>query len=115
MEVQTKVFKAFCDTKRLNIIELLQRGEMCACELLEELNMAQSTLSYHMNVLVESGVVDSRQEGKWTYYKMSQEGIDFAIEQLQSITINDMPRVHNNSCQVSYRKQDTSVKMERQK
>jgi len=45
--------------------------EKCACVLAEQLDMAQSTLSYHMKILCESGIVDSRQDGKWIHYKIS--------------------------------------------
>lgn len=51
-----KVFKAFCDVNRLQILEQLRSGEKCACILLENLNISQSTLSYHMKILCESGV-----------------------------------------------------------
>lgn len=47
-EKRARVFKAFCDANRLTILELLQGGEKCACKLLEELNIGQSTLSHHM-------------------------------------------------------------------
>ena len=60
----TIIFKALCDEKRLSILELLKGGEKCACVLMEELNIAQSALSYHMKILCESGIVTSRQEGK---------------------------------------------------
>ena len=63
----TIIFKALCDEKRLSILELLKGGEKCACVLMEELNIAQSALSYHMKILCESGIVTSRQEGKWTH------------------------------------------------
>ena len=49
-EKDAKVFKAFCDTKRLRIIDLLTQGERCACVLMEEMGMAQSALSYHMKI-----------------------------------------------------------------
>ena len=62
----TIIFKALCDEKRLSILELLKGGEKCACVLMEELNIAQSALSYHMKILCESGIVTSRQEGKWS-------------------------------------------------
>ena len=51
----TIIFKALCDEKRLSILELLKGGEKCACVLMEELNIAQSALSYHMKILCESG------------------------------------------------------------
>ena len=60
-----KVFKALCDEKRLAILEQLRSGEKCACILLEQLDLTQSGLSYHMKILCESGIVSSRQEGKW--------------------------------------------------
>lgn len=81
-----RVFKAFCDEKRLRIIELLRSGEKCACVLIEQLNMPQSSLSYHMKILCESGIVDSRPEGKWTYYKISEKGSDEAMVLLKAIT-----------------------------
>ncbi len=85
-EKNAKVFKAFCDEKRLVILELLRSGEKCACVLLEDLDMGQSGLSYHMKILCESGVVESRQEGKWTHYKISEQGSREALLLLKAIT-----------------------------
>lgn len=69
-----KVFKAFCDENRLQILGLLRTGEKCACVLLSQLQISQSTLSYHMKILCESGIVVGRTEGKWTHYAISEEG-----------------------------------------
>ncbi len=80
-----KVFKAFCDENRLQILELLQTGEKCACVLLEDLNISQSTLSHHMKILCDSGVVTGRKEGKWTHYSFSAEGIKTAQGLLQKL------------------------------
>ena len=74
MQKNAKVFKALCDPNRLAILELLRSGEKCACVLLEQLELKQSGLSYHMKILCESGIVASRQEGKWTHYRLSGEG-----------------------------------------
>ena len=82
----TIIFKALCDEKRLSILELLKGGEKCACVLMEELNIAQSALSYHMKILCESGIVTSRQEGKWTYYTISKSGREYAIKRLTELT-----------------------------
>lgn len=65
-------FKALSDEKRIDILQLLQNGEQCACVLLEKLNLTQSGLSYHMKILRNSQIIQSRQVGKWTYYKISQ-------------------------------------------
>ena len=59
-----KVFRALCDPKRLAILEQLRSGEKCACVLQEPMELTQSGLSYHMKILCESGIVQSRQEGK---------------------------------------------------
>ena len=83
---QARVFKAFCDEKRLRILELLRGGEKCACVLMEQMDMPQSTLSYHMKLLCESGVVDARQEGKWTHYRISQTGGERALALLMELT-----------------------------
>ena len=78
-EANSKVFKAFCDENRLMILEILQSGEKCACHLLKKINISQSTLSHHMKILCESGVVKNRKEGKWTYYSISNEGCEYAF------------------------------------
>ena len=85
-ERNAKVFKAFCDEKRLAILELLQSGEKCACVLIEEMGISQSSLSYHMKILCESGIVDSRQEGKWTHYCLSESGSKHAAALLLKLT-----------------------------
>lgn len=84
-----RVFKALCDEKRLAILELLRSGEKCACVLLEDLNMGQSGLSYHMKILCESGIVESRQDGKWTHYRISEQGSREALQLLKAITTPD--------------------------
>jgi ArsR family transcriptional regulator len=87
-----KVFKAFCDEKRLHIIEQLQSGEKCACVLLENLNISQPTLSHHMKILCESGIVTGRKEGKWTHYSISSEGVEAAqtlLTRLTTVTIRE--------------------------
>ena len=81
-----RVFKAFCDENRLMILELLQSGEKCACILLERLNIAQSTLSHHMKILVESGIVNARKDGKWTHYSINEAGAQNALLLLRNLT-----------------------------
>lgn len=68
-----KMFKAFCDENRLRIIEMLHSGEKCACILLEELEISQPTLSHHMKILVDSGIISGRREGKWMHYSICTE------------------------------------------
>ena len=93
-----KVFKAFCDPNRLAILELLQGGEKCACVLLEQLNLKQSGLSYHMKILCESGVVASRQEGKWTHYRLNEAGREYAVKRLLQLTTPVTEQENGCSC-----------------
>ena len=80
-----KVFKAFCDENRLQILALLRSGEKCACKLLENLNIGQSTLSHHMKILCDSGAVESHNVGKWTHYSLSKTGSQYAKDLLNEI------------------------------
>ena len=81
------VFKAFCDESRLRIIELIKKGETCSCVLLEDLTISQSTLSHHMKILSESGIVISRIDGKRTMYRISEEAIAKTLALLEDILI----------------------------
>ncbi len=85
-KAEARRFKALCDENRLHILEILQNGEVCACKLVEALPMGQSTLSYHMKILCESGIVESRQAGKWTHYSISARGSAEAVASLQALT-----------------------------
>lgn len=80
------VFKAFCDENRVRILKMLKSGEKCACKLLEELNVTQPTLSHHMKILCDSGVVVGRKEGKWMHYSVSKEGAKAAADLLRELT-----------------------------
>ena len=85
-ELTAKIFKAFCDENRLKILESLKTGEKCACTLLEELEIVQSTLSHHMKILLNSGLVTGRKDGKWIYYALSDEGIIAAQNAMTDFT-----------------------------
>lgn len=78
-----RVFKAFCDENRLQILELLRTGEKCACKLLDDLHITQSTLSHHMKILCDAGIVQGRKEGKWVHYSINPEGAARARELLE--------------------------------
>lgn len=81
-----EIFKAFCDENRIKILKMLSTGEKCACKLLDALDVTQPTLSHHMKILCDSGVVVGRKEGKWTHYSISEEGSKIASEILQELT-----------------------------
>jgi len=81
-----QIFKAFCDENRLTILEILRSGEKCACLLLDEMDITQPTLSHHMKILVDSGIVTARKEGKWMHYSISKTGCDEAISLMKKFT-----------------------------
>ena len=67
-----KIGKAFSDENRVRILQMLVDGEKCGCKLLEAFEITQPTLSHHMRILCESGLVDARKEGKWSYYSVNE-------------------------------------------
>ena len=69
------IFKALGDENRIRILRLLSGGEKCACMLLDELNISQPTLSHHMKVLCDAGIVEATKDGKWMHYSICHEGI----------------------------------------
>ena len=96
-----RVFKAFCDENRLIILEMLQNGEKCACVLLMKLRISQPTLSHHMKILVDTGIVSARKEGKWTYYSISAAGSEYAarlLMELTTVTIDEAGSVGGRRC-----------------
>ena len=80
-----EVFKAFCDENRVKILRQLADGEKCACKLLEEVQISQPTLSHHMKILCNSGVVRGRKEGKWMRYSLAREGFEAARVMLDTL------------------------------
>ena len=97
-EERAKVFKALCDARRQRILELLHGGEKCACVLMGELGMPQSSLSYHMKILCESGIVTSREEGKWTHYQINRQGSEKAVALLKTITAVEETDAEESRC-----------------
>lgn len=69
-----RMFKALDDEKRLQILDMIRGGEKCACVILEDMQISQSTLSHHMKILCESGIVHGRKDGKWVHYSIDKEG-----------------------------------------
>lgn len=94
-----RVFKAFCDENRLRILELLRTGEKCACKLLDDLHITQSTLSHHMKILCDAEIVQGRKEGKWVYYSINPEGVSRAKKLLeQQLSLEDSGGEKGSCC-----------------
>ena len=80
------VFKAISDETRLKIIDMLSCGEMCACNILEEFSISQSTLSYHMKILTESGMVNATRDGAWMRYTLNKDRTNEVMSFFADIT-----------------------------
>ena len=65
------ICKALSDPNRLRIVQLLTYGERCGCELLEQLQITQPTLSHHMKTLEDCGLVSTRKKAKWNHYSLN--------------------------------------------
>lgn len=82
------LFKALADINRLMIVDMLSCGELCACKILEKFNITQPTLSHHMKILCDCGLVNGRREGKWMYYTLNEKKVQNFKDFLCAITID---------------------------
>ena len=67
------MFKALSDETRLKILSMLSAKELCACKILEAFNITQPTLSYHMKILVDTGLINAVKEGPWVKYSVNEK------------------------------------------
>jgi len=74
--VHARIFKAMSDENRLRIIDLLKEKERTASDLLELMDFGQSTLSHHMKILMNAGVVSAKRQGKWVIYSIDPGAMD---------------------------------------
>ena len=82
------LFHALSDPIRLSIMELLRGGERCVCDLQDDLETAQSKLSFHLKVLKDAGLVSDRREGRWSYYTIVPE----ALAEVHDLTVGMTPK-----------------------
>ena len=80
------ICKALGDSNRLEIVQMLSNGEKCGCRLLERFSITQPTLSHHMKILVECGLVNDRKEGKWHHYSLNCETLIEFKDSIGSLT-----------------------------
>lgn len=80
------LFRALGDDVRLQLVQLIrENGELCAADLLKSVSIVQSTLSHHMKILCESGVVSCRRQGKWSYYSIDPQKLLEAAAYLEML------------------------------
>lgn len=72
---QARLFKALGDEVRLKLLYLVRDQEVCVCDLMDAMEMAQGTLSHHLSVLLQAGLVTVRKQGRWNYYQATPGAI----------------------------------------
>ena len=87
------LFHALSDETRLAVLDLLQNGEQCVCELQADLSAAQSRLSFHLKVLRDAGLVTDRKEGRWSYYSI----VPHAVAQAHDLLLDLFPATQKSN------------------
>lgn len=80
-----RLFHALSDPTRLGILERLGGGERCVCELQDDLDAAQSRLSFHLRVLKDAGLVTDRKDGRWSYYTLAPDALGEAGDVVRAL------------------------------
>jgi ArsR family transcriptional regulator, arsenate/arsenite/antimonite-responsive transcriptional repressor len=82
----TTLLKALADETRVRIVHILSCGELCACDLLDYFDISQPTLSHHLGILVDAGLVATRPDGKWMHYSVNRVVFDFFEEFIHDLS-----------------------------
>lgn len=85
LSASARLFHALSDETRVALVDRLRTGEKCVCELMDHLDAAQSRLSFHLKVLRDAGLVDSRKEGRWAYYWLKPEAFEEMADVIRSL------------------------------
>ena len=95
-----KITKALADENRIRALLALRRGELCACQITELFGLAPSTMSKHLSILYQAGLVDSRKEGRWIYFRLPDGKAPAAVKQALawiSKAAEDQPRIQEDA------------------
>lgn len=87
LERHAAFFHALSDPRRLRILDLLRSGEQCVCDLLTHLDCGQSLLSFHLKTLRDAGLVAMRKEGRWSHYRIADDGFDHAEQAVAAFRV----------------------------
>jgi ArsR family transcriptional regulator len=82
---KVKMLKALADETRLQVVEMLADGELCACKIQEKFDFTQPTLSYHMKILTDCGLVNGRREGAWMRYTLNKGAFEAVCLHIRGI------------------------------
>ena len=93
-----QLFHALADQIRVDVVTLLLQGERCVCELMDELDLAQSRLSWHLKTLSDAGIISGRREGRWNYYSLNADVLAEAREILDMLKPGRRLSVRSSCC-----------------
>src|ERR1044071_7058055 len=84
-ERAAELFHALSDPIRVDVVGLLMDGERCVCDLMDDLELQQSRLSWHLKALVDAGIITGRREGRWNYYSLNKDALVEAKDFLDAL------------------------------
>jgi ArsR family transcriptional regulator, arsenate/arsenite/antimonite-responsive transcriptional repressor len=93
-----ELFHALADPIRIQVVSLLLDGERCVCELMSELDLAQSRLSWHLKTLSDAGIISGRREGRWNYYALEADALAEARAILDAVKPSRRLAVRSACC-----------------
>ena len=97
------ITKALADEKRVRTLLALQKGELCVCQITELFGLAVSTVSKHLSILYQAGLVESRKEGRWIYYRLpGKEALVTVREAIDWVekSLSENPRIAKDTQQL---------------
>ena len=93
-----ELFHALSDQIRVDVVLLLLGGERCVCDLMADLDLAQSRLSWHLKTLSDAGIIVGRREGRWNYYSLNPESLAEARAFLDGLKVSRRLAVRSECC-----------------
>ena len=93
-----ELFHALSDTIRLEVVGLLLDGERCVCDLMDDLDLAQSRLSWHLKTLSDAGIITGRRDGRWNYYSLNADVLAEARVLMDTLKPRRRLAVRASSC-----------------
>jgi ArsR family transcriptional regulator len=93
-----ELFHALADPIRMDVVVMLLDGERCVCDLMSDLDLAQSRLSWHLKTLADAGIISGRREGRWNYYSLNADAVGEARAILEGLKVNRRLSVRAASC-----------------
>jgi ArsR family transcriptional regulator len=93
-----ELFHALSDQIRVDVVVSLLDGERCVCDLMADLDLAQSRLSWHLKTLSDAGIIVGRREGRWNYYSLSPDGLVEARDMLAALKPSRRLTVRSACC-----------------